>query len=110
MRRNQASLQYGIRKDRGALTRMPESGRVAGRVAVLLLTSLPLATLLPLAGCTNNPPPPPAKSSSPLEHVAPSPVGTSENVLQKKFALKSSAVFPFEISGPCRGAASAWDF
>ena len=39
--------------------------------------------------------PPPTISHS--EHVAPSPVGTDQNVLQKTFALKTSVVFPFEI-------------
>ncbi|HLW86392.1 MAG TPA: hypothetical protein VKR60_14335 [Candidatus Sulfotelmatobacter sp.] len=39
----------------------------------------------------------PPPSISPSEHVAPSPVGTDLNVLQKSFALKTSVAFPFEI-------------
>ena len=31
------------------------------------------------------------------EHVAPSPVGTTQAVLEKTFALKSTAIYPFEI-------------
>ena len=32
-----------------------------------------------------------------FEHVAPSPVGTTQTVLEKTFSLKNSATFPFEI-------------
>jgi hypothetical protein len=39
----------------------------------------------------------PAPTVSHSEHIAPSPVGTDQNVLQKTFALKTSVVFPFEI-------------
>jgi hypothetical protein len=34
---------------------------------------------------------------SPMERVAPSPVGTSQTVLHKTFPVKTSATFPFEI-------------
>lgn len=39
------------------------------------------------------PPPAPAQ----YDHVAPSPVGTDQNILQRTFTLKTSVVFPFEI-------------
>jgi hypothetical protein len=55
-----------------------------------------LGLLLVAAACTNAAPPP-VQTSVPSDHVAPSPVGTTQNVLQKTFALKSSAIFPFEI-------------
>lgn len=32
-----------------------------------------------------------------FEHVAPSPVGSTQKVLEKTFPLKTSATFPFEI-------------
>src|ERR1700690_971889 len=41
--------------------------------------------------------PPRASTLVPSDHVAPSPVGTTQTILQKTFNLKSSAVFPFEI-------------
>lgn len=41
--------------------------------------------------------PKPASTILPSDRVAPSPVGTSKNVLQKTFTLKTSAEFPFEI-------------
>jgi hypothetical protein len=34
---------------------------------------------------------------SKFEHVSPSPVGTSQKVLEKTFSVKTSAAFPFEI-------------
>jgi len=41
--------------------------------------------------------PKPASTILPSDRVAPSPVGTSQNVLQKTFTLKTSAEFAFEI-------------
>jgi len=40
------------------------------------------------------------KAPEPLshfEHIAPSPVGTTQTVVEKTFAVKNSATFPFEI-------------
>jgi hypothetical protein len=57
-----------------------------------------LSTLLVLVvACTSDPPHPAASAVVPSEHVAPSPVGTTQNILEKTFNLKGSAVFPFEI-------------
>lgn len=39
----------------------------------------------------------PAPAPVQYDHVAPSPVGTDQNVLQKTFALKTSIAFPFDI-------------
>ena len=61
------------------------------------LPALLTAFLLVMAGCTKEPPPQPASTVVPSDHVAPSPVGTSQNILQKTFPLGSSAIFPFEI-------------
>jgi len=47
--------------------------------------------------CTKEPLPKPTTTILPSDRVAPSPVGTSKNVLQKTFTLKTSAEFPFEI-------------
>jgi hypothetical protein len=56
-----------------------------------------LALLLVVAAC-NKPQPAPPKELPPSERVAPSsPVGTNQTILQKTFALKSSADFPFEV-------------
>ena len=41
--------------------------------------------------------PPPVSTIAPSDHAAPSPVGTSQNVLEKTFTLKTSTEFPFEI-------------
>ena len=41
--------------------------------------------------------PPPARTIAKSDRVAPSPVGTTQTVLQKTFNLKISATFPFEI-------------
>jgi hypothetical protein len=60
------------------------------------LCSLLGALLMVHAGCTKEPPPP-VSTIAPSDRVAPSPVGTSQSVLQKTFALKTSATFPFEI-------------
>jgi hypothetical protein len=64
-----------------------------------------LATLFALllavdVACTKDPPPAAPHESVPLPSdraASPSPAGTSQNVLQKTFNLKSSATFPFEI-------------
>jgi len=40
---------------------------------------------------------PPAVETPPSEHVAPSPVGTSQTVLHKTFSVKNSVTVPFEI-------------
>jgi hypothetical protein len=40
---------------------------------------------------------PPAEEPLPMDHVAPSPVGTSQTVLHKTFTVKTSAAFPFDI-------------
>ena len=60
------------------------------------LPALITAFLLVLAGCTKEPSQP-VNTTVPSDHVAPSPVGTSQNILQKTFPLKTSAEFPFEI-------------
>ncbi len=49
-----------------------------------------------LAACTKEQTPP-AKTIIPTDRVAPSPVGTTQNVLTKTFNLKTTAAFPFEI-------------
>jgi len=41
---------------------------------------------------------PPAEEAPPsFDRVSPSPVGTSQTILQKTFTLKNAATFPFEI-------------
>ncbi len=45
--------------------------------------------------CTKQPPP--VNPAIPSDHVANSPVGTTQTILQKTFNLKNSAVFPFEV-------------
>jgi hypothetical protein len=63
-----------------------------------VLPSLVAATVLLLAASAcEQKATPPAPSPVQYDHVAPSPVGTDQNVLQKTFTLKSSVVFPFEI-------------
>jgi len=54
------------------------------------------ALLLLHLACTKDEPAP-VSTIEPSEHVAPSPVGTSQTVLEKTFALKTTAAFPFEI-------------
>ena len=54
------------------------------------------ALLLADVACTK-PATPTVNNIVPSDHVAPSPVGTTQPVLQKTFTLKSSATFPFEI-------------
>jgi|ERR1700722_17187251 len=53
--------------------------------------------LLALVACTKDPPQSPVSAVAPSERVAPSPVGTTQNVLQKTFNLKGSTIFPFTI-------------
>jgi hypothetical protein len=53
-------------------------------------------TLVTCAGCNKEAPTQPA-AVAPSDRVAPSPVGTSQTILEKTFSLKSSATFPFEI-------------
>ena len=67
---------------------MPERKYLAIVIAAFLLLQ---------AGCTKDAPPQPAASVAPSDHVAPSPVGTTQAVLAKTFSLKTSATFPFEI-------------
>lgn len=53
---------------------------------------------LAVAACTKQPPPPAPVTTTAVPHrAAPSPVGTTQTVLQKNFTLKDSATFPFEI-------------
>ena len=52
--------------------------------------------LLLLAGCTKEQPPP-RSTIVPSDRVAPSPVGTTQNVLTKTFSLKTTVTFPFEV-------------
>jgi hypothetical protein len=55
-----------------------------------------IASLLLAAGaCTKEQPP--VTAAEPRHRVAPTPVGTTQSVLQKTFNLKDSATFPFEI-------------
>jgi hypothetical protein len=54
--------------------------------------------LLFLAACTRQKQPPSAPEQTPWEsHIALSPAGTNQTVLQKTFSLTTSASFPFEI-------------
>lgn len=55
-----------------------------------------VASLLLVSACQKTAPPPEQKVSA-LEHVAPSPVGTTQTILRKTFNLKTSETFPFEI-------------
>jgi hypothetical protein len=57
----------------------------------ILIASLLLAT----GACTKEQPP--VTAAEPRHRVAPTPVGTTQSVLQKTFNLKDSATFPFEI-------------
>ena len=54
------------------------------------------AFLLAGMACTKEAPRP-VSTISPSDRVAPSPVGTTQTVLQKTFSLKNSTTFPFEI-------------
>jgi hypothetical protein len=61
------------------------------------LATLTAAFLLASAACTKDPQPQSTSTVAPSDHVAASPVGTTQTVLQKTFNLKNSATFPFEI-------------
>jgi|SRR5208282_1581011 hypothetical protein len=63
----------------------------------IYLAGLAGAMLLASAACTKDAPPAAASTIAPSEHVAPSPVGTTQTVLEKTFNLKTTATFPFEI-------------
>jgi hypothetical protein len=65
----------------------------------LRIRSLPVffVALLALAAAACQTKKPPAEELLPMDRVAPSPVGTNQNVLHQTFALKNSATFPFEI-------------
>ncbi len=52
--------------------------------------------LLSFPACNKEAPPQPA-AVAPSDHVAPSPVGTSQTILEKTFSLKSTAAFRFEV-------------
>jgi hypothetical protein len=54
-------------------------------------------TALAFVGTSCEKPPAGPEPVSHLEHVAPSPVGTTQKVLEKTFSVKTSAAFPFEI-------------
>ncbi len=57
-----------------------------------------VATLLVVVvACTKDPPQSRVSAVAPSDRVAPSPVGTTQNILQKTFNLKGSAIFPFTI-------------
>jgi hypothetical protein len=53
-------------------------------------------SLMVCASCSKQDPPP-TSTVAPSDHVAPTPVGTTQSVLEKTFNLKGSAMFPFEI-------------
>jgi hypothetical protein len=61
-------------------------------VPFLLLTAL----ALPPTACQTKKPPAEEVLSA-RDRVAPSPVGTSQNILHKTFSVKTSVTFPFEI-------------
>jgi hypothetical protein len=66
---------------------MPQRIHLAALIAIFLLVD---------EACTKEPPPP-VSTIAPSDRVSPSPVGTTQTVLQKTFNLKVSATFPFEI-------------
>jgi hypothetical protein len=66
---------------------MPHRRYIAVLIAIFFLA---------VEACTKQPPPPPVTAAAP-HRAAPSPVGTTQTVLQKTFNLKDSATFPFEI-------------
>ncbi|MGC1448754.1 MAG: hypothetical protein WA830_01835 [Candidatus Sulfotelmatobacter sp.] len=66
---------------------MPQRRHVLAMLAALFVG---------VVACTK-PAPPTANNIIPSDRVAPSPVGTTQTVLQKTFNLKGSAAFPFEI-------------
>jgi hypothetical protein len=59
-------------------------------------SALLVVALLGCAACNKEAPPQPV-AVVPSDHVSPSPVGTSQTILEKTFSLKASATFPFEI-------------
>jgi hypothetical protein len=66
---------------------MPQRRHVAALIAIFLLVG---------EACTKEPSPP-VSTIAPSDRVSPSPVGTTQTVLQKTGNLKVSATFPFEI-------------
>jgi hypothetical protein len=54
-----------------------------------------IGAILVAAACTKEQPAP--RTINPMDRVAPSPVGTTQNVLAKTFNLKTTATFPFEV-------------
>lgn len=68
------------------------------RVRLRCLCVLFCSTFLCFAACTRQKQAVPADEPVlPEDHVAPSPVGTNQTVLQKTFALTTAKTFPFEI-------------
>jgi hypothetical protein len=63
--------------------------------AAVLATVLLAFSVVNLA-CSKQPVAP-VSAAAPAEHVAPSPVATTQNVLEKTFTLKAPVTFPFEI-------------
>jgi hypothetical protein len=59
--------------------------------------SVLLAVALLSCGACNKEAPPQPAVVAPSDRVSPSPVGTSQMVLEKTFSVKSSTTFPFEI-------------
>src|SRR5882757_7053428 len=55
------------------------------------------AALLLIDGACTKEAPPVTSTVTPADRVAPSPVGTNQNIMEKTFNLKGSATFPFEI-------------
>lgn len=55
------------------------------------------AVFFMVASSCDQKPAAPAKAPVQYDHVAASPVGTDQNILQKTFVLKTSVVYPFEI-------------
>jgi hypothetical protein len=66
---------------------MPHREHLGALIAIFLLAA---------GACTKEPPPAPV-AVAPPHRAAPSPVETTQTVLQKTFNLKDSATFPFEI-------------
>lgn len=66
------------------------------QTAIHLVPSLLIAALIFTANACQKQKPP-VEEVPALDRVNPSPVGTSQTVLQKTFALKNSATFSFEI-------------
>jgi hypothetical protein len=60
------------------------------------LATLIAISLMVCVACSKQDPPP-TSTVAPSDHVAPTPVGTTQAVLEKTFNLKGSATFPFEI-------------